>query len=131
MAPSPVARRVMTPATVRATFRLNVKMRVLRACCPPKPEEGIRSVRLFPRPHLSDPGGPSATRARRAHSTPDAFPVYCGRVTLEADRLPERDFDTGGPTLGDVGEAELLRALSEIARAVSAGLTLGSGDDAA
>jgi thiamine-monophosphate kinase len=50
---------------------------------------------------------------------------------LEADRLPERDFDTGGPTLVDVGEATLLRALAEIARTASTGLTLGSGDDAA
>jgi thiamine-monophosphate kinase len=88
-------------------------------------------VRSFPRPHLSDPGGPSATQARCAHSTPDTFPVYCGRVTLDADRLPERDFDTGGPTLVDIGEAELLRALAEIARAGSDRLALGSGDDAA
>jgi thiamine-monophosphate kinase len=50
---------------------------------------------------------------------------------LEADRLPERDFDMGGPTLVDVGETELLRALAEIARTGSAGLALGSGDDAA
>jgi thiamine-monophosphate kinase len=50
---------------------------------------------------------------------------------LETDRLPERDFDTGGPTLVDIGEAELLRALAEIARAGAHGLAVGSGDDAA
>ncbi|MEA2637085.1 MAG: thiamine-monophosphate kinase [Chloroflexota bacterium] len=65
------------------------------------------------------------------YGTPATIHVYCGRVTLEADRLPERDFDTGGPTLGDIGEAELLRALAEIARAGSHGLAVGSGDDAA
>jgi thiamine-monophosphate kinase len=43
-----------------------------------------------------------------------------------------RRFDTGGPTLADVGEAELLRRLTEIAGEHSpAGLRLGSGDDAA
>src|ERR1700680_807063 len=45
--------------------------------------------------------------------------------------MRERDFDTGGPTLVDVGETELLKALAEIARTSSAGLTIGSGDDAA
>jgi thiamine-monophosphate kinase len=45
--------------------------------------------------------------------------------------MPERDFDMGGPTLVDIGEAALLRALAEIARSGSAGLALGSGDDAA
>ena len=88
-------------------------------------------MRSFPRPHLSDPGGPNATRARRAHSTAKAFPVYCGGVTLEHDQLPGRDFDTGGPTLVDIGESELLRALAEIARAVSGGLPLPTADDAA
>jgi hypothetical protein len=33
MVPIPVARRVMTPATVRATFRLHVKIGVLRVIC--------------------------------------------------------------------------------------------------
>jgi thiamine-monophosphate kinase len=43
-----------------------------------------------------------------------------------------RPFDAGGPTLADVGEAELLRRLTEIASEHSpAGLRLGSGDDAA
>lgn len=45
--------------------------------------------------------------------------------------MPERDFDTGGPTLVDTGETRLLRALVEIAQSASAGLALGSGDDAA
>jgi thiamine-monophosphate kinase len=45
--------------------------------------------------------------------------------------MPGRDFDTGGPTLADMGERELLKALAEIARATSPGLALGSGDDAA
>lgn len=45
--------------------------------------------------------------------------------------MRERDFDAGGSTLVDFGEAELLRALAEIARDVSAGLAIGSGDDAA
>ncbi len=45
--------------------------------------------------------------------------------------MPERRFDAGGPTLIDMGEATLLTALAEIARAASPGLTLGSGDDAA
>lgn len=45
--------------------------------------------------------------------------------------MAERGFDTGGPTLGDVGERELLRALAEIARGTAAALALGSGDDAA
>jgi thiamine-monophosphate kinase len=45
--------------------------------------------------------------------------------------MPERGFDTGGPTLHQVGETELLRALAEIARAGSPSLALGAGDDAA
>jgi thiamine-monophosphate kinase len=45
--------------------------------------------------------------------------------------MPERGFDTGGPTLLQVGETELLRALAEIARASSPHLALGTGDDAA
>ena len=45
--------------------------------------------------------------------------------------MPGRDFDTGGPTLADMGERDLLKALGEIARATSPGLALGSGDDAA
>ena len=45
--------------------------------------------------------------------------------------MPERSFDMGGPTLSDLGEGELLKALAEIARATSPGFALGSGDDAA
>jgi thiamine-monophosphate kinase len=45
--------------------------------------------------------------------------------------MAERPFDSGGPTLADVGEQALLRALTEIARTSSTGLTVGSGDDAA
>jgi thiamine-monophosphate kinase len=45
--------------------------------------------------------------------------------------MPERGFDTGGATLLDVGESELLRALAEIARDRSPSLALGTGDDAA
>ena len=45
--------------------------------------------------------------------------------------MDERPFDSGGPTLADVGEQALLRALGEIARTSSPGLTVGSGDDAA
>src|ERR1019366_1803465 len=65
------------------------------------------------------------------HRTACAGHVYCGRVTLDADRMDERPFDSGGPTLADVGEQALLRALGEIARTSSPGLTVGSGDDAA
>jgi thiamine-monophosphate kinase len=50
---------------------------------------------------------------------------------LEAEPIAERGFDTGGPTLGDIGERELLRALTEIARETGAALALGTGDDAA
>jgi thiamine-monophosphate kinase len=50
---------------------------------------------------------------------------------LEADHTGERAFDSGGATLSDTGERSLLSALSEIARAVSPALTIGSGDDAA
>ncbi len=50
---------------------------------------------------------------------------------MEADRIAERGFDTGGPTLGAIGEGELLRALTEIARENGAALALGAGDDAA
>jgi thiamine-monophosphate kinase len=52
-------------------------------------------------------------------------------VTVEADRSPDRDFDAGGPTLADLGEGGLLKALAEIARATSPSLALASGDDAA
>jgi thiamine-monophosphate kinase len=45
--------------------------------------------------------------------------------------MAERRFDEGGPSLADIGESELLRALSEIARTTSPGLVIGSGDDAA
>jgi thiamine-monophosphate kinase len=45
--------------------------------------------------------------------------------------MAERAFDEGGPTLADMGEAALLRALTDIARTSSPGLTIGSGDDAA
>jgi thiamine-monophosphate kinase len=50
---------------------------------------------------------------------------------LVPEPIPERVFDAGGPTLVDIGEANLLRALAEIARSVSPGLAVGSGDDAA
>ncbi len=43
----------------------------------------------------------------------------------------ERRFDEGGPTLLDVGEADLVRALTAIAREIAPGLVLGTGDDAA
>jgi thiamine-monophosphate kinase len=45
--------------------------------------------------------------------------------------MPGRGFDTGGPTLIEVGETELLRALAEIARSDSPSLAVGTGDDAA
>jgi thiamine-monophosphate kinase len=45
--------------------------------------------------------------------------------------MPERTFDMGGPTLSDMGERELLKALAEIARGESPSLALGIGDDAA
>ncbi len=45
--------------------------------------------------------------------------------------MAERTFDTGGPTLSDMGEGELLKTLAEIARGTSPSLALGSGDDAA
>jgi thiamine-monophosphate kinase len=45
--------------------------------------------------------------------------------------MTERTFDMGGPTLADLGEGEVLRALAEIARATSPTLALASGDDAA
>ena len=47
------------------------------------------------------------------------------------DVTAARRFDAGGPTLVDVGETNLLRALAEIARAQAPGLAVGSGDDAA
>ncbi len=50
---------------------------------------------------------------------------------MDTDRTAERGFDTGGPTLGDVGEREVLRALTAIAREDSSALALGTGDDAA
>jgi thiamine-monophosphate kinase len=45
--------------------------------------------------------------------------------------MAERGFDEGGPSLADVGESSLLRALAEIARTTSGALAIGSGDDAA
>ncbi len=45
--------------------------------------------------------------------------------------MAERAFDQGGTTLADVGERALLKALTEIARASSPALMIGSGDDAA
>jgi len=50
---------------------------------------------------------------------------------LDQDRTAERAFDQGGPTLADIGEQALLRALTEIARTSPAMLAIGSGDDAA
>jgi thiamine-monophosphate kinase len=50
---------------------------------------------------------------------------------LDQDQTPERAFDRGGPSLADVGEQALLRALIEIARTPSTALAIGSGDDAA
>jgi thiamine-monophosphate kinase len=67
----------------------------------------------------------------RRHRTPPAGHVYCGRVTLDTNRTPERAFDEGGPTLADTGEQALLRALGAIARTGSTALVIGSGDDAA
>ncbi len=58
-------------------------------------------------------------------------PVYCGRVTVAGDPRAERQFDEGGPTLLDIGESELLRALTAIAGATAPGLVIGTGDDAA
>lgn len=52
-------------------------------------------------------------------------------MTLDDTQQPERAFDGGGPSLADVGEQELLRALQEIAAASSPALPIGSGDDAA
>ena len=44
----------------------------------------------------------------------------------------EPGFDAGGPTLGETGESELLRRLTEIARSTTGqGVRLGSGDDGA
>jgi thiamine-monophosphate kinase len=45
--------------------------------------------------------------------------------------MAERRFDDGGPSLADVGESSLLRALAEIARTETEGMALGTGDDAA
>jgi thiamine-monophosphate kinase len=90
-----------------------------------------RALVSFPTPHLTGLGGPSATRPYRAHGSARAIHVYCGRVTVEADRSSDRDFDAGGPTLADIGEGGLLKALAEIARATSPSLALASGDDAA
>ena len=50
---------------------------------------------------------------------------------MDEAQQPERAFDSGGPSLADVGERALLRALREIARASSSTLAIGSGDDAA
>lgn len=50
---------------------------------------------------------------------------------MDQDQTPERAFDRGGPSLADVGERALLRALREIAHAPAPGLIVASGDDAA
>jgi thiamine-monophosphate kinase len=50
---------------------------------------------------------------------------------LDKAQTPERAFDEGGPSLADVGEQALLRALREIAASSSPALAIGSGDDAA
>ena len=52
-------------------------------------------------------------------------------MTLDRAQTPERAFDEGGPSLADVGEQALLRALREIAGASPPALVIGSGDDAA
>src|SRR5271155_5569597 len=111
MVPIPVARRVMTPANDRASFRLHVKIGILRCA----------SAALA---HQVSGGSPRRTiasfmvrtqaRASGSHGTPGVGHVYCGRVTLVADGMAERAFDQGGATLADVGEPALLRALSEI-----------------
>jgi thiamine-monophosphate kinase len=51
----------------------------------------------------------------------------------DASPPPGHAFDTGGPTLREVGEAELLRRLTAVARRHGDGdrLVVGSGDDAA
>jgi thiamine-monophosphate kinase len=77
------------------------------------------------------PGWTECNSALVAHGIPGPGPVYCGRVTLDADAMPDRRFDTAGPTLLEMGETELLKALTEIARGTSAHLALGAGDDAA
>jgi thiamine-monophosphate kinase len=45
--------------------------------------------------------------------------------------MPDRAFDEEGPTLADVGEHALLKALTDIAQTSSPTLVIGSGDDAA
>src|SRR5579872_932802 len=128
MVPSPVARRVMTPATVRASFRLHVKIGVLRVIASAARPGG--TGRLVP----GAPYPPKWSKCKQrsgGHRTADARHVYCGRVTLDTHWSAEPGFDEGGPTLADVGERELLRALAEIARATSPTLPVGTGDDAA
>jgi thiamine-monophosphate kinase len=50
---------------------------------------------------------------------------------LERHQHADRAFDEEGPTLADVGEQALLKALTGIARALSPPLVIGAGDDAA
>jgi thiamine-monophosphate kinase len=50
---------------------------------------------------------------------------------LERHQQADRAFDEEGPTLADVGEQALLKALTGIARASSPPLVIGAGDDAA
>ena len=52
-------------------------------------------------------------------------------MTLERHQQADRAFDEEGPTLADVGEQALLKALTGIARLSSPPLVIGAGDDAA
>jgi thiamine-monophosphate kinase len=57
--------------------------------------------------------------------------VKAGRSGAPREGAGGRRFDTGGPTLRDVGERELLRLLVGIARELGDGAAFGVGDDAA
>ena len=131
MVPIPVARRVMTPATVRATFRLHVKIGVLRviaaAACP----DGHRSA-MSPA-HLSDLEGQSASSAARAPPYRCCAPRilrtcdvgYAIRSAEPSVRL------RAARRLADVGERALLRSARRDRASHVAGPRVGSGDDAA
>ena len=84
----------MTPATVRATFRLHVKIGVLRVLCRWCPNEA--SVGTSPR-HHSDPGGPSASRTFAAPPYPAGTPRILRTCDVGSRSDSRTSLRPGGP----------------------------------
>ena len=111
MVPIPVARRVMTPAAVRATFRLHVKIGILRCSSAAWAQQVIRSGR--PRRTIASfvaraQAGPSGTRypvgRPRILRTCDVGGKRYGRTGLRRRRADPRGRGRAGPAQGARGD---------------------------